>query len=349
MESTLYLREEFFTEKERPLFQSGAFDASAFRYSTGVAAVRIKNNKGAFVWLPFKGQQIWRANFYGRELTMRSMFDEPASGDDFGGTYGCFLLHCGMTSMGNPGPNDNHPQHGELPNIRYDSAFITAGEDERGRFIEAGGELDYRRAFATHYTAAPKIRLYENGSVFDITMDVVNKRSSPMDYLYLCHVNFRPSEGARLIYDAKCQKVHKIIPKGLAPDKAQALGDYMDALSSDPSLQDIIDSKTQAYEPEIVFTCDFKADENGWIKCVQALPGGGADIIECRKAQLPVGIRWIARTDHEDAMGMLLPSTAEHLGYDYCQKNGQIKTLAPNAGVTFNVRAGCLDKGEAFI
>ena len=50
---------------------------SAFRYDCGIEALRICNARGEIIVLPFKGQQIWRAGFDGRDLTMHSMFDEP--------------------------------------------------------------------------------------------------------------------------------------------------------------------------------------------------------------------------------------------------------------------------------
>ncbi|MCK9479110.1 MAG: DUF4432 family protein [Firmicutes bacterium] len=340
---TLHLQRRFFTEKEHMLIEHGDFCVSLFRYGSDVEAVRVKNSKGEFIWLPFKGQQVWRMSFCGRDLTMKSMFDEPAASDDFGAGYGCFMLHCGMTAMGNPAPDDTHPQHGELPNAAYDFAYISIDTDAGGNYIEAGGVFDYKRAFETHYTASPKIRLYESGTVLDISMTVENKRSDPMEYLYLCHVNFRPLEGAELVYDANCMRIHKDIPASLSAEKAKALRDYMEALSENPWIQNVIDARTQIYEPEIVFTFNYKADESGWAKCMQTAPDGSADFVACRLRELPVGIRWIARTPHEDAMGMLLPSTAEHLGYNYCKKNRQIKYLGANESITFAVKAGVLE------
>jgi len=336
----IYLQKNFFTEKERLLLENDDFKVSVFKYDSGVEAVRVKNKKGEFIWLPYKGQQIWRASFCERDLTMKSMFDEPSASDDFGAGYGCFMLHCGMTAMGNPAPDDTHPQHGELPSAAYDSAYINVGVN----YIECGGLLDYKRAFETHYTASPKIKLYENESVLNISMTIENKRSDPMEYLYLCHVNFRPLEGAKLSYNADLVKIHKDIPENLPPEKANELKNYMEALSENPTLQNIIDGKTQSYEPEIVFTYDYKPDEKGWGQCLQALPDGNTDYVACRLKELPIGIRWIARTDHEDAMGMLLPATAEHLGYNYCKKTGQIKYLAANESITFMVKAGVLEK-----
>jgi hypothetical protein len=270
------------------------------------------------------------------------MFDEPAASSEFRATYGAFLLHCGMTAMGNPTREDTHPQHGELPNITYDSAFIELGEDDDGKYIVAGGSLDFKKAFMTHYTATPKIKLYGDGAIFDLIMTVENKRSEPMEYAYLSHVNFRPIDGAKLVYDADLVRIHKDIPDGLPDNKKKASRDYMDKLSDSPSIQDVLDSKTQVYEPEIVSIFDYKVDDNGWTHCKQIAPDGSSDYIACRVEELPIGLRWISRNAHEDALGMLLPTTAEHKGFIYCKENGQIRTLGAGKSITFHVRAGVL-------
>ena len=347
MSAKLMLYRGSFIEKERIIMESGSFTASTFCYDSGIEAVRIKNKKGEFIWLPFKGQQIWRASFCGRELTMRSMFDEPTTSDEYGATYGGFMLHCGMTAIGHPlSPADKHPLHGELPNIVYDSAYIEVGEDSGGKYVIAGGSLSYKRAFTIHYVATPQIKLYEDGTIFDLLMTVENKRANPMEYSYMSHVNFCAIEGAKLVYDAECVKIHKKVPDTLPAQKANALRDYMEKLSENPSIQDVLDSKTQVYEPEIVFTFDFKADENGWAHCKQIAPDGSADYIAYRVKELPIGVRWFARTAEEDALGMVLPTTAEHLGYTYSKENGQIKVLGAGESVTFFVKAGYLEAGE---
>lgn len=74
--------------------------ATAFRYRSGVAGLRISNAKGEIVILPFQGQQIWDATFLNRSLTMRSMFDEPVATRDYLSNYGAFFIHCGATAMG---------------------------------------------------------------------------------------------------------------------------------------------------------------------------------------------------------------------------------------------------------
>ena len=52
-----------------------------------------------------------------------------------------------------------------------------------------------------------------------------------------------------------------------------------------------------------------------------------AIICAIRPAELPVGVRWICRTADQDALGMILPATAEPEGYHAEQAKGNIKTL----------------------
>ena len=69
------LTETLFGEKERQLLTMGAFRVSTFRYDNGIAALRVANARGELIILPFKGHQIWRCSFDGRELAMKSMFE----------------------------------------------------------------------------------------------------------------------------------------------------------------------------------------------------------------------------------------------------------------------------------
>ena len=118
------LYKDTFGDVERPLCEMGGISVSTFRYPSGIEALRVSNARGEIVILPFKGQQIWRAKFDGRELTMKSMFDEPVATTDYLKTYGGFLIHCGLTGLGAPGPNDDHPLHGELPNAPFQKAWL---------------------------------------------------------------------------------------------------------------------------------------------------------------------------------------------------------------------------------
>ena len=71
-ETVIHLSPSLFTEKEKPFIEAGPLSASVFRFETGVCGLRLKNELGQLVLLPYQGQQIWSAEFRGRVLTMKS-------------------------------------------------------------------------------------------------------------------------------------------------------------------------------------------------------------------------------------------------------------------------------------
>src|SRR5690606_12334717 len=127
--------------------------------ATGVCGLRLRNERGELVLLPFQGQQIWSARFDGRDLTMKSRFEEPRPTQNYLETYGGFLLHCAATAIGVPTGEDTDALHGELPNAPYHRAHLVLGEGEQGPSIGLGGEYQYTVAFAHNYVARPLVTL----------------------------------------------------------------------------------------------------------------------------------------------------------------------------------------------
>jgi len=64
MENKFYLNPSLFTDRETLVLENGSMKAYAFRYSTGVCALKVENEKGFFIILPYQGQQVWRAEFW---------------------------------------------------------------------------------------------------------------------------------------------------------------------------------------------------------------------------------------------------------------------------------------------
>lgn len=160
MQSTkIHLTPHMFDFKEHLILEQGPFSAVAFQWNSGVCGLRLSNEQGSLTMLPFQGQQIWSAEFGGREITMKSMFDGPRATRDYLENYGGFLLHCGFMAMGVPTADDDHPLHGELPNASYSKAHIELGEDERGVYIGLGGVYNHTLAFSTNYLAEPLVKL----------------------------------------------------------------------------------------------------------------------------------------------------------------------------------------------
>ena len=211
--------DQMFNEQERPLCQFDAFSIKTFRYKSGVAALRIINARGEIIVLPFQGQQVWRAKFDGRELTMRSMFDEPVSTREYLENYGAFMIHCGITGLGAPGPEDNHSLHGELPNAPFNSAWLELDSDKRS--TKVGGTYQHTVAFSTNYLATIETALKAESALLDISVSVENLKQTPMDLMYLGHANFRPVDGGELhysaFYNSKSVRVRQSIPSHVNP------------------------------------------------------------------------------------------------------------------------------------
>ena len=351
MENKIVIKESYFTEKETDLVINGKLKASLFIYDTGVKAIKVANDKGYIIVLPYMGQMIWRANFNGRELTMKTPFDQPIPAKrSFEETYGCFLMHCGLTAMGNPTSEDTHIPHGELPICKYDEVYIISGEDENGKYMGVTGKYVNKLCYGLNYEFTPVAKIYEGKTKIDIVASFVNNKDVPLEYYYLCHINHRPVNGAKLSYtaDRKTFKVNHEVPEDYfnkeAADKTNA---YLDMLDKDQSLMDDMGAEYQSYAPEIVFYGVYNADENGNAYTMQIDPEGTAIYVIHKPEELPYGVRWISRTEDEDTLGMVLPATCEHLGRLYCQRNNQQLYLNKGERITYHMETGLLDVDEA--
>jgi len=347
-QTTINLQPYFFTEAEKILAEYEGLAASTFLYPTGVAGLRLTNQVGQIVMLPFQGQQIWDAVFHGRTLTMKSMFDMPYPTAQYLHTYGGFLIHCGATAMGVPEAGDSHPLHGELPNAPYLSAQLLMGEDERGAYIGVTGSYQYTVAFSHNHLTQPLVKLYANSSRISISMTVKNLKRSEMELMYLAHINFRPVDNGQLVYSAPCDsdhvRVRSSIPSHVSPPTGYR--EFLAELEKNPAKHNLL-APDLAFDPEVVFFIDYLADEAGWAHSMQIHPDGSADFISHRPTELDHGVRWISRTADQNALGLLLPATAEPEGYTAEKAKGNIKVLPPGGEFHFSLEAGALSPVEA--
>lgn len=334
----LNLQKSFFPEIKKELISYGNFKITAFRYNSGVEALEVENSKCSFIFTPFKGQQIWHFKVDGKEISMQTTVKEPTDSQVYLKNYGGFLYHCGIISFG--APDSEHPHHGEIPNENYNSAYIFCGEDNGGKYILLGGELLHDTAFVRKYRFAPEIKLYENSSVLKVNVTLENQRSYPLEYMYLCHINFRPFDGARIIASANYDHKHFKLYRS---EGSRELTNYMDKVEKDFSIMETVGAAGQCYDPEICFGITFNSDENGRAYSLQYMDNGACYVSHPTDA-LPYGIRWISRTENEDSLGMVLPATGEHLGYANAKEKGQIKLLGPNETLSFYIEAGYLEK-----
>jgi len=339
-----------FGPKKQTIATFGSLSASIFTYDSGVEAIRLENSLGGLTILPYHGQQIWRCDFLGRELTMKSIFDEPTGSRDYLMSYGGFLLHCGATAMGVPSDQDDHPLHGDLPNAAYRNAAIIAGSDEKGRYLSVTGRYEHKVAFNCRYSAEPTIKLREKATGIDVGITISNLRAEPMPLMYMMHINFRPEDNAELFYTAPktsaAVRVHNSVPGHIKSGHIEDLKAFMDKLETDPTLHHVLKADLPL-DPEVVFTVHYEADSEGWAKTMLRYPDGTGAYVSHRPDELPVGIRWLSRKGDEEAAGICLPATAEHKGFSAELEKGNVQYLEAHQSRTFRVKTGLLDSGEA--
>ena len=221
------LEKQMFGTLTKRLVDYGELTVDAFLYASGVEALELRNTAGGVTILPYHGQQIWRCGFHGRELTMRSLFEEPTGSRNYLENYGGFLLHCGATAMGVPSAEDTHPLHGELPNAPYQSAEIVAGECDGLPYVSVRGRYEHKVAFNFHYLAEPSITLASGSSLIDVDMTITNLRGETMPLMYMMHINHKPENNAELIYSASktpdAVRIHNSVPDHMKSERIEDL------------------------------------------------------------------------------------------------------------------------------
>lgn len=340
------LDQKYFTCEEESFVESGMLSAALVKYDTGVCAVKLSNSHGFITVLPFNGQMIWDAEMCGRSLKMQTSYDRPKQTDCFLDTYGCYLMHCGALSMGCPGENDNHPHHGELPYANYDKAWITAGRDEKGEYIGVLGEFEYNRAFSSHYIALPEARLYADDTVIKVNVEFRNLSNSPMDFMYLCHINNYPIDGGRIVqalpYTQENMHIRYSIPQTVKA--GDGFMKFLEEIKSDIGVTSKM-SKEDVYDPEIVFFLEKpKADDDGLTHFLFVHPDGSSDYTSYNTSDLDHCTRWILKTKNMQALGVALPATADAEGYTAEKEKGNIKTIPPKGRFETTIYAGYLGK-----
>jgi hypothetical protein len=348
MTGQFYLQKNQFSDKERLLCELGQLKASSFLFDSGVHAVRVASPRGHIIVLPYQGQQIWDAVFDGRRLTMASFFPQPVSSTHLLDSYGAFLYHCGALRMGNPGPEDNHPLHGELPAAPYSEAWLIAGEDAGGTYLGVSGAFRYIKAFGDTYTAIPSVKLYENRTVLDVGMTIENHAHVPMDLMYMCHVNFLPAENGEIVqatgWDTKDMVLRSSIPSHVRPTPEFLA--FMESLKKNPGVTRVLRPEDQ-YNPEIVFYVrNLKADARGMTHMLQKHPDGTSDYVGYNVKELDHTVRWILKHDDQKVNGMALPSTCDPEGYTAEKKKGNVRMIPALGKASFSVSTGYLNEAE---
>ncbi|MCX6089738.1 MAG: DUF4432 family protein [Candidatus Atribacteria bacterium] len=348
----MVIGKEMFPVKERELVRWGVLKASLFIYESGIHAVKLENQLGYLVVLPYKGQQIWEAVFYGRDIKMKSKFDEPKNVDGIAHTYGGFLYHCGALRTGNPGKDDTHPLHGELPYADFDQARLLFGRDEKGQYIGLTSQFQYNDAFASHYYRAyPVVKIYDNSALMDVSIKIDNLSSYPMEHMYMTHINFRPINHGHVVQpvDWKPEFIQlrentpahsKDIP--LSQDYVK----FINTIKTNPEYLQTIRPE-DPYLPEVVlYLKSPKTDSEGWTHFLQVHPDGSGDYVSYRPDELDHATRWIIRNRDREAFGLLLPGTCDPEGYTHEKAAGNVRLIPEQGSVTHHVVTGALDPGQ---
>ena len=261
------LYDQMFNEKERPLCQFDAFSITTFRYESGVAGPAHNKRPRRDYCLALSGQQVWRANFDGRELTMRSMFDEPVFTREYLENYGAFMIHCGITGLGAPGPEDNHSLHGELPNAPFNSAWLELDPDKRS--TKVGGTYQHIVAFSTNYLATIETALKAESALFDVSVSVENLKQTPMDLMYLgTQISVQSMEENYTTAPFIIQNRFGCGSRFLSHvNPKPGYKEFLSRLADSPEIHHILQPGL-AFDPEVVFEIDMINDADGFAHAV---------------------------------------------------------------------------------
>ena len=348
-DTQISLERSYFGEAERIILRHGPLTASLFRYATGVEAVRISNPRGSVTVLPYLGQMVWRANFDGVELAMQSMFDMPRPAGSIVETYGCLLYHAGLLRNGVPGPEDNHPLHGEMPCLPMDDASLVCGADEKGAFLSVVSRRDYAVGFGAHYLATPRVTLREGATRFDVTMAVENRSAAPMDLMYLCHVNFAFAEGARIMQPVPFDTAH-VVTRTKIPGHVTPTPDYeafLAELAAEPARLERL-TEPHRYSPEQVFYIKgLSPDRDGQVEFMLARPEGDGFTIAYDPVALPHTIRWVLANSDQRVAAFAMPGTCEPEGYTAEKRKGHVRSLDGGARAAFTASIGYVAQADA--
>ncbi|TLV17803.1 DUF4432 family protein [Klebsiella indica] len=335
MTTRLPLWRQLFSEQPRTLLANDDFTVMAFRYASGVEALRVENARGYLVILPWMGQMIWDAVFDGHDLTMRNMFSEPKPAAEVVETYGCFAFHSGLLANGCPSPQDTHPLHGEMACAAIDDAWLELGEEE----LRVTGRYEYVMGFGHHYEARPAVVFRKASALFDIQMAVTNLAAVAMPLQYMCHMNYAYVPEATFSQNIPDDafSLRESVPAHVKPT-ASWLAFNQRIQQGETSLS--ILNEPQFYDPEIVFFADDLARYTATPEFRMIATDGTMFITRFSSSELNYVTRWILYNGDQQVAAFALPATCRPEGFLAARANGTLVSLAPQQTRTFTVTTG---------
>lgn len=351
MSVSIPLTPEAFGPAERVVAQGGAFTVTAWRTGLGIEMLRIANGRGHVDVLPFMGQMVWDAVFDGVRLTMDSAFPEPRPATSIVETYGCLAYHSGLLRNGCPGPEDDHPLHGEMPCKRMDSARLEFDTDAGGApVVRVAGHVDHVLGFGPNYRARPSVTV-DAGTTIAMGMTVENRSALPMELMYMAHVNFAFVAGG-VIHQAapftpSRTRVRSQVPAHVVPTDAYRA--FLEELGAHPEVGRILD-RPERWDPEQVIYVDAPGtDEDGLTHAMLERPEGDGFVMRYAPSEFPRLGRWILHGADATVAAFALPATCEPEGYLAETAKGNIATLAPGQTRSFTARFGYITADEAAV
>lgn len=324
----LNLQRETFDARGEWFLRSPSFRVEGHRNDHGVEMLCISNSVGHVVVLPFTGQQVWDAHFYGRRLTMESVFETPVRTMDYMANNGAYLIHCGGSAMGNPSPEDSHPLHGELPNMDMTCASIQwrAEVDGGTETLTVFSEGVHRRAFGSWFSIELQLTLSAGSGLMESRVKLTNLSKVPQPMMYLAHLNFLPAIGGS-VEEELCSG-QEITTRGGALAHASAPSHFLE--------------EGLEVSPEVVQVVPLRpCNTTGWRTSAQVHTDGSRDVVQHRDP-LTHTIRWMRRAGDDAAFAFAMPATAEPDGYSQECRKGNVVMYPSGEGITARFRHGAL-------
>lgn len=325
-----------FHRDERTIVRAGGVDVSTFAYPSGIEAVRVRNERGFLVILPYMGQIIWDAQFDGVDLKMKNMFRQPVPAQVIADTYGCFGFHSGLLAAGCPAPDDDHPLHGEMACAPMDEAWLDAEDGH----VTVSGLREYVKGFGDHYAANPAVALRAGETSFTIGMHVENRSAyAPMPLQYMCHMNYAYVEGGtfRQSIPDDAIRIRETVPAHVHPTPAWTeLNEKIKAGT--------VDTRNLGFghlcDPEICFFADDLPRFGDHAEFALGRGDGTEFFTEFSTAQFPNATRWILYNADQQVAAFVLPGTSRPEGRNAARRAGTLIELPAQESRDFQVRTG---------
>lgn len=314
-----------------------------FAYPSGVTGLVLTSEIGRVVLLPFLGQQVWEARMHGRDLKMASVVARPRTGVGYLANNGAYFVHCGGSAMGNPGPDDDHPLHGELPAAPYEDVTVRLHDGAHGEAVTVSGTHRERVSFGACFDATASVTMVAGSGVLTTTLELSNASAEPRPLMYLAHINLRPAVGGEVHDPPLPEASVRTRAAFWTGDDGRRRVDPADV----PDIGALLAPGVRV-EPELVQSLPAAPDPSGWVVTRQEHAAGGQDVVAFRSAELTHRLRWLRRSPDEQAFGLALPATAEADGVAAETAKGNVRWYAPGDGIRLRIDHGALTPGEEF-